>query len=127
MGIAMKRGGDKSRLTLGGLMVSAGVMHFVAPKFYEPLIPEQLGNARTWIYGSGVAEVAAGGLLLNRKTSRLGGMATAAVLVGVFPGNLKMALDAGVPKDPESAFAWLRLPLQVPIVRWALSHAVGPA
>jgi uncharacterized membrane protein len=100
-------------------------MHFVKPDFYEPLIPEPLGDARTWVYGSGVAELVAGGLVLNRKTSRLGAWASVLVLVGVFPGNVKMALDAGPPRDAKSIAAWLRLPMQVPLVRWALRHTAS--
>ena len=121
----MTPGSNRSRIALGLFMVGAGVMHFVAPKFYEPLIPEPLGDARWWVYGTGIAELVAGALLLNRRTSRIGAVTTAVVLVGVFPGNIKMALDAGPPHDPMSAAAWLRLPLQIPLVWWALRHA-GP-
>ena len=118
----MRGGSDRSRKALGSLMIGAGVMHFVAPRFYEPLIPESLGDARTWVYGSGVAELAAGALVLNRRTSRIGAVVTAAVLVGVFPGNIKMAIDAGRPRDVATAAAWARLPLQAPMVWWALRH-----
>ncbi len=107
---------------MGALMLSAGVMHFARPKFYESLIPESLGNARVWVYGSGAAELAAGGLLLNPRTSKLGAWAALLVLIGVFPANVKMALDVGAPKDVKSWGIWVRLPMQLPLIRWALRH-----
>lgn len=103
-------------------MLSAGVMHFARPKFYETLIPESLGHARSWVYGSGAAELAAGGLLLNPKTSRIGAWAAILVLIGVFPANVKMAVDVGPPRDVKSWGIWIRLPVQLPLIRWALRH-----
>jgi uncharacterized membrane protein len=103
-------------------MLGAGVLHFVVPRFYEPLIPDQLGNARAWVYGSGVAELVAGALVLNRRTSTIGAWVTVAVLIGVYPGNIKMAVDAGVPDDAQSWAAWIRLPFQLPMIWWAWRH-----
>ncbi len=112
----------RSRLGLAALMVGAGVLHFVIPKFYEELIPGWLGNRRAWVYGSGVAELICGAMLVVPRTRRLGAWATLALLVLVFPGNIKMALDAGAPHDAESWGAWLRLPVQIPLWRWAHKH-----
>lgn len=120
------RGRAASRLLLAAFMVGAGILHLVAPRIYEPLIPGFLGSPRAWVYGSGVAEIAAGGLLAVPRTRRIGAWAVVAVLVGVFPGNAKMALDGGVPGasgvfgDP--VVAWLRLPLQLPLIWWAYVH-----
>ena len=119
-------GRDRSRRALGALMVGMGGLHFAAPRLFEPLIPEVLGDARAWVYGSGVAELVAGGLVLDRRTSRLGAAVTAAVMVGVYPGNIKMALDAGRPHDAQSWAAWARLPFQAPLIWWALSHTRAP-
>jgi uncharacterized membrane protein len=65
--------------------------------------------------------VAAG--IVAPRTRRLGGLAAALLFVGVFPGNVKMALDyqrLGRPAR-DRAIAWLRLPVQWPLVRWALT------
>jgi uncharacterized membrane protein len=113
------RGGEVARKGLAAFMIGAGIMHFVVPRFYEPLIPDELGSARAWVYGSGVAELVAGGLVLNRRTTRLGALLTLVVLVGVYPGNIKMAVDAGVPHDATSWGAWIRLPFQLPMWWWA--------
>jgi uncharacterized membrane protein len=116
----------RSRMRLAAFMGTAGVMHFVRPHFYDPLIPGWLGRPRAWTYGSGVAELAAAALLMPERTRRLGAWWTVAVLIGVFPGNLKPALEGGVESAPgvlgTPVAAWLRLPLQVPLVRWAWRH-----
>ena len=40
-------------------------------------------------------------------------------LLAVYPANIQMAVDAGRPRDAEGWAAWLRLPLQLPMIRWA--------
>jgi uncharacterized membrane protein len=109
--------------TLATFLAGAGAAHFVVPKFYDAMIPSQLpGSARTWTYGSGVAEIAVAAAVAHPAT-RSRGAATAAVLfVAVFPGNLKMAIDT-LRRDrptPEKAAVLGRLPLQLPLVAWAL-------
>jgi uncharacterized membrane protein len=127
------RGARRSRKALAGLMVSAGVTHFVAPAAYERIVPRWAGDPRRVVMLSGAAEIACGALLSSRRTGRIGGALTAAVLVAVFPANVQMALDAGterqaVPDMPVGRFravALGRLPLQVPLVGWALRVAKG--
>ena len=95
-----------------------GVLHFVAPKPFDGLIPPELpGRRRAWTYGSGVVELAVAGLLANRVTRALGGAAATALFVGVFPGNLQMARAwRGKPVWPYQVIAWGRLPLQIPMI-----------
>ena len=55
------RPSQKPALRLAALLLGAGTMHFVAPKFFDSTIPTQLpGEARTYTYVSGVAELAIG-------------------------------------------------------------------
>ncbi len=116
-------GHRRSRLGLAALMIGAGVLHFVAPKQFDTIIPSVLGRPRFWTLSSGVVEIACGALLLNRQTERVGGMAAAATIVAVYPANIKAALDLGAPTNPPAIFTWLRLPMQFPLVRWAWRHA----
>ena len=103
-------------------MLGAGALHFTSPRFYEPLIPEVLpGSERAWVYGSGVAELVAGGLLANRRTARMGAWITFAVLLGVYPGNIYDALRHP-PTDGRGVVSLVRLPLQLPLLWWALRH-----
>ena len=105
-------------------MVAAGSLHFVIPETYARIVPKGLGDARAIVVASGVAEVAAGILLAVPRTRRLGGWCTAVVLVAVFPANVQMARDATASGGTASLLlTWLRLPLQVPLVVWALAHA----
>jgi uncharacterized membrane protein len=97
-------------------------MHFVAPKFYDAMIPEALpGTTRMWTYGSGVAEMATAAAILTPRTRRLGALAAAWLFAAVLPGNVKMAIDAR--KSDSIAFrigTLLRLPAQWPLISWAL-------
>ena len=111
-------------------MVTAGVLHFVIPDTYARIVPRALGDARTIVYVSGFVEAGVGILLAVPRTRRLGGWCTVAVLVVVFPANVQMALDSGgggAAGDLASpVVAWLRLPLQLPLIAWALAHARRP-
>ena len=98
-------------------------MHFVVPETYERIVPKSLGRPRKLPYVSGVLEVVAGGLLAMRRTRRVGGWLAAAVLVAIFPANIKMAVDGGAEASARTAVLWLRLPLQVPLVAWAVQQA----
>ncbi len=109
-----------SPYVLSALLVSAGVLHFVTPSFYDRLIPPFLPAPRAWVYGSGVAEVACGVLVAVPRTRRLGGFASAALFVAVLPGNVYMAFEPG---DLPLWVALARLPLQVPLVLWGLQVA----
>ena len=79
---------------LAVFLAGAGAVHFVIPKFYDAMIPPQLpGSARTWTYGSGVAEIAVAAAVALPATRQRGAGLAALLFVMVFPGNLKMAVD----------------------------------
>nr|WP_232425082.1 DoxX family protein [Pseudofrankia inefficax] len=115
-----------------GAFLVSGVTHLVRPSVFTSAIPPALPRPRDIVYLSGAAElVCAVGLLTK---ARWAGPASAALLVGVWPGNLQMALDAtsrvrqrgAQPLDLAlAALAWARMPLQVPMIRAVLSNA-GP-
>ncbi|MGW4483459.1 DoxX family protein [Amycolatopsis sp. NPDC004368] len=109
---------------LAGFLASAGAMHFLRPKQYDALVPEELpGSRRTWTYASGAAELGVAATIALPKTRRLGGLAAALLFVAVFPGNVKMALDFERTRKPVQAraAAWFRLTAQWPLVKWALA------
>jgi uncharacterized membrane protein len=89
----------------------------------DSIVPPALpGSARTWTYVSGVAELLVAAALFVPRFRRLGGLLAALLFIGVFPANMQMALDyqrAGKPL-PARLVAFGRLPLQVPLVLWAL-------
>ncbi|AKZ53905.1 putative membrane protein [Streptomyces ambofaciens ATCC 23877] len=117
---------ERSPLLLAGLLATAGAAHFARPRTFDAIVPRSLpGSPRAWTYASGVAELAlAAGLALPR-TRKAAALATAAFFVGVFPANVKMAVDWRHRPAPQKAAAYGRLPVQVPLVLWARGVARG--
>jgi uncharacterized membrane protein len=112
---------QRPALLLAGVLGTMAVLHLAVPKPFDGLIPASLpGSRRAWTYGSGVAELAVGVAVAVPRTRRLGGLAAALMFLGVFPGNVKMAVDASSAPLPQRAIAWGRLPLQWPLITWAL-------
>lgn len=104
---------------MAGLVGLAGVMHFVRPAFFDAIVPRALpGEPRQWTYASGVAELAVAAAVATPATRRHGALGAAALFVAVFPANIQAAVDARTPV--ERAVTWIRLPLQVPLISWAL-------
>lgn len=111
---------QRSPLLLAGLLATAGVAHFAAPRQFDATVPRSLpGTPRTWTYASGVAELALAAGLASPRTRKAAALATAAFFVGVFPANVKMAADWRHRPTPQKAAALGRLPLQIPLVLWA--------
>jgi uncharacterized membrane protein len=112
---------DRSARGLALLLAGAGTSHFVNPKFYDVIVPRALpGRPRLWTQLSGAAELAVAATILFRPTRRVGGALAAGLLVAVFPANIQMALDWRDRPARERALAYGRLPLQAPMVLWAL-------
>ena len=104
-------------------LATMGVLHFAVPDQFDRIIPRWVpGRPRTWTYVSGVAELASAALLSQQRTRRLGGWAAAATIAGVYPANVQMAID-NPPSTRLGVASWLRLPLQFPMVIWALRQA----
>jgi uncharacterized membrane protein len=102
----------------------SGTLHLVSPQGFLFLMPDWAPEPILLIYLSGVAElVAAIGLLLRQKWAPI---FTALVLLGVWPANWWFAVDA-ISSNPDIALvAWLRLPLQIPLIYWALRSPIMP-
>ncbi|MER8009420.1 MULTISPECIES: hypothetical protein [unclassified Streptomyces] len=115
---------ERSPLLLAGLLAAAGTAHFAVPRQFDAIVPRSLpGAPRTWTYVSGAAELAlAAGVALPR-TRKTAALAAAAFFVGVFPANVKMAVDWRDRPASQKAAAMGRLPLQLPLVLWARSVA----
>ena len=113
---------SRRAVRLSAFLAGAGTMHFAVPKFYDAMIPEALpGTPRMWTYGSGVAEIATAAAILTPRTRRIGGLAAAWLFAAVLPGNIKQAIDArGSDSTAFQVGTLLRLPLQWPLISWAL-------
>jgi uncharacterized membrane protein len=110
-------------------MLGSGVLHLVKPKPYESIVPAMFGDPKPLVFWSGVAEIACGAGLAIPRTRRLAGLATAALLVAVYPANLDMTRKALT--SPTAPASWklgliARLPMQVPPIVTALRLARTP-
>lgn len=119
----------RRRVSLTGfaaLLAGSGILHLVLARPYQRIVPAPLLPWRSEIVvASGLAEIGCALLLLLPRTRPAGAYASALLLVAVFPANVQMALDggyadAGFPSN-NAVLAWLRLPLQLPLIWWALS------
>lgn len=107
---------------LAVLLGGAGVTHFARPRHYDRIVPDALPPRLTTVV-SGVAELGIAAGLAFPATRRASGWAAAALFAAVFPANVKMAND--LLDSPRSTrvmrlVSVLRLPLQAPLVLWAV-------
>lgn len=110
----------------GPFFVLAGIMHFVATRSYERIMPPYLPRHRELVYASGVAEIAGGLATMNPATRKAGSAWSIATLIAVFPANLHMAIEAEkfektIPGGRTALY--VRLPIQLLIIAWA--YAAG--
>ncbi len=119
----------KDGLALAGIFLASGTMHFVRPEPFEAIVPRRLPRRRALVFLSGAAELACAVGLLVPHTRRAAGLASAALLLAVFPANVTMTGQAKrqLDRDPDSAVkrgylaaTVARLPMQWPMIRTAL-------
>ncbi|GGS08482.1 MULTISPECIES: DoxX family protein [Streptomyces] len=111
---------ERSPLLLAGLLAAAGAAHFAVPRQFDAIVPRSLpGPPRAWTYGSGAVELALAAGIAAPRTRATAAKAAAAFFVGVFPANVRMAVDWRNRPAPLRTAALARLPLQVPLVLWA--------
>lgn len=127
LGLRRERRGTVSLLALiclSSLFLVSGTLHFITPGPYLRIMPPFLPHPKALLAISGGAEILGGAGLLLPKFRKAAGYGLALLLVAVFPANIYMAL-AHV-RFPglfgESWVQWLRLPLQIPLIWWALHY-----
>ncbi|MSZ77170.1 MAG: hypothetical protein F2667_08715 [Actinobacteria bacterium] len=101
---------------------TSGVIHLVKPEVFMPAMPDWVPAHREVIVWSGVAELLCAAGMAVPATRKVAGLASAALLVGVFPGNVQMAQDAlKTNNTPLKAGMLARLPMQWPMIKAALA------
>ena len=114
----------RSEKLLAAFLLGAGIMHFVNPSFFDAIVPPWVpGSERAATYASGVAEVLVGVGIVFARTRRLALWSAAALFVAVYPANLYLAWDWRERELSERLVAFGRLPLQIPLVWWAIVTA----
>ncbi len=103
---------------LAGLFVTSGIVHFVAPRRFEAIVPRALPARRGLVYVSGAAELVCAAGLAHPRSRGAAGIASAALLAAVLPANVQMAVDVCRHRStPAKVAAIVRLPLQLPLMR----------
>ncbi|KMO80366.1 hypothetical protein EUA04_08480 [Mycolicibacterium obuense] len=122
---ALQRLASSSRGTKMGIwLIGMGVLHFLAPKPFDSIVPEELpGTQRFYTLASGVAEAGVGALLVAPATRRIGALGAIALFIAVLPGNVNMCRLWF--KDPNKSLPMrlvsiARLPMQIPMITQAL-------
>jgi uncharacterized membrane protein len=110
---------------LAVLFLTSGVLHLVNPGAFLWLMPPWLPEHNLLILVSGVSEiVSAIGLIAKQKWA---GYLSALVLLAVWPANIWYAFDVSSQGlNWQTAIAWLRLPLQIPLIYAAIRFSKTP-
>ena len=117
-------------LIYGVPFIWIGVKHFIDPEWFEPIVPEILGNARFWVYASGAFEILLGiGIILPMYRSEAA-LGMALMLIALYWANLNMWVN-NIPLDGKTyAHHWhvLRLVAQLGMMGlsfliWRSSHS----
>ena len=124
---------DVSAAAMAALLTASAVNHFRNPRFYNAVVPRSIStdtggrwallSRRQWTHASGLLEiVAAAGLLLPR-TRRTAATGTTAMYAAFVAGHISALERAYGPRGSSRArlVHSLRLPLQLPLIRWAWS------
>lgn len=111
-----------SLYTLAAFLAGAGIMHFVATKFFLRIMPPYIPWHKPIVYLSGLAEIGLAILLVIADYSSWAAWGVIALLVAVFPANIYHFTSGGAGmRIPRWALA-VRLPLQVVLIGWAWWH-----
>jgi len=118
------------RALLAVVMMTMGVLHFTNADTFASIVPDYLPAPLALVYLSGVAEFALGAMLWVERTRRFAAYGLVLLFVAVFPAIVHWALHpelevAGLPSwlSPSATALWLRLPLQLVLIVWALRCA----
>ena len=124
---------NASAAAMAAILGISAVNHFRNPGFYAGVVPRSLCRDKggrfgvltrsQWISASGVIEAAAAGALLVPATRRAAATGTALMYVVFIAGHLS-ALERAFGEqgsDRDKVIHAVRLPLQLPLIRWAWS------
>jgi uncharacterized membrane protein len=114
-----------SNAILTVLFLVSGVLHLVNPNAFLWLMPPWLPEPLFLIYLSGVIELIGAFAFIFRQ--RWAGWFCALVLIAVWPANIWYAFSVIGSGDVGLIIAaWARLPLQLPLIYFAVKYSRKP-
>jgi uncharacterized membrane protein len=111
-----------SNRILTAVFILSGVLHLANPQGFMWLMPPWMPEPIALIYVSGVVElVCAAGFLFKQRWA---GWLSALVLLAIWPANIWFAFSVlGSPDVWLIVAAWARLPLQLPLIYFAVKYS----
>ena len=109
-------------LILGIFFINVGIGHFVEPEWFEPIVPDILGDPTFWVLITGAMEVALGVGLIVLQTRKYSSILMVLFLVAIYWANLNMWIN-DIPLEGKTfATIWhvIRLLAQVLMILIAL-------
>ena len=109
-------------LILGIFFINVGIGHFVEPEWFEPIVPDILGDPTFWVLITGAMEVALGAGLIVPQTRKYSSILMVLFLVAIYWANLNMWIN-NIPLEGKTfATIWhvIRLLAQVLMILIAL-------
>ena len=106
---------------LSAFFIYFGIDHFVNPDFYLSIMPPAFPLHEEAVYISGFFEVLGGVGVLIARLRKIAGWGLVALLIGVYPANIYMAITPEAFPDIPIAVLYIRLPLQFLFFYWAYS------
>ena len=104
---------------VAALFTVSGLTHLARPAIFTPLVPRVLPAPTELVYASGVGELVCAVGLWRRD--RWAGIGAAALLATIWPANLQAAMTAQHSGNQATkVLTWIRLPLQIPLICFAL-------
>ena len=80
-------------LILGIFFINVGIGHFVEPEWFEPIVPDILGDPTFWVLITGAMEVALGAGLIVPQTRKYSSILMVLFLVAIYWANLNMWIN----------------------------------
>jgi len=109
-------------LILGIFFINVGIGHFVEPEWFEPIVPDILGDPTFWVLITGAMEIALGAGLIVPQTRKYSSILMVLFLVAIYWANLNMWIN-DIPLEGKTfATIWhvIRLLAQVLMILIAL-------
>lgn len=118
------RPSQAAAVRLAATLILGGSFHFIAPKFFDSIIPPVLpGSPRAYTYASGVAALGVGTGLSIARTRRASAGLAGAFFIAVLPAKLQMAVDlwrSDTKRLPVRILGIAQLFWQIPLVTEAM-------